>query len=68
VHDGHYLKCVSVLEMFAIAPTKSPLTQNSHFISHKLQHPNVLQAPLLQIEVHITSLIIKTLPTELMEL
>jgi hypothetical protein len=54
--------------MFAIAPTKSPLTQNSHFISHKLQHPNVLQAPLLQIEGHITTFIIKTLPTELMEL
>jgi len=54
--------------MFAIAPTKSPFRQNPHFISHKLQHSNVLQAPLPQIEVHITSLIIKTLPTELMEL
>jgi hypothetical protein len=54
--------------MFAIAPTKSPFIQNPHFISHKLQHPNVLQAPSPQIEVHITSLIIKTLPTELMEL
>jgi hypothetical protein len=48
--------------MFAIAPTKSPFTQNPHFISHKMQHPNGLQGPPEQIEVHITSLIIKTLP------
>jgi hypothetical protein len=41
--------------MFAIAPTKSPFTQNPHFISHKMQHPNVLQGPPEQIEVHITN-------------